>query len=147
MEAAGFIAAEAESCGLQPSRNDSCEPQQRVQAPTHHEIQTYGEEGGPATAGKISAVCEMGGAATAADSSITDPKDTGHSALMRERQASQCRADDGGIGSKAKTFGLESGSNRRDTEPSGANPPGSGRRETWGSRGSAHAHGATRHMG
>ena len=96
---------------------------------------------------KFRSFCEMGGAVTAADSSITDPKDSGHSALKWELQASQCRADDGGIGFKAKTFGLESGSNRRDTEPSGANPPGSGRWETWGSRGSAHAHGATRHMG
>ena len=79
MEAAGCIAAEAESCGLQPSRNDSGELQHRRQAPTHQEVQMYGALGGPATA-ESRAFCEMGGAATAAASTITDPQDPGHSA-------------------------------------------------------------------
>ena len=141
-----LVRGRPESCGLQPADTTaaSSSKERRPQPTTIINIMVRRADRPPQ---KFRSFCEMGGAVTTADSSITDPKDSGHSALMWELQASQCREDDGGIGFKAKTFGLESGSNRRDTEPSGANPPGSGRWETWGSRGSTHAHGATRHMG
>ena len=68
---------------------------------------------------KFRSFCEMGGAATAADSSITDPVDPGHSAI--DGGAAGCARPIGRrwkTVSRRTTFSLETVSNRRHAEPS-----------------------------